>query len=80
MGTTPLGRPSLALEHLEHGDLFRRQRIALDRLKVCGLGKPTIYGNRRGGDRIILLTGYGGTLSRFAGEGDQDPVGRVSYH
>ena len=44
MGAAPLGRPSLALEHLEHGDLFRRQGIALDRLQMSDLRQPAVCG------------------------------------
>jgi hypothetical protein len=39
----PRVRPSLALEHFEHRDLGRRQRIALDRLEVHGL-QATVAG------------------------------------
>ena len=70
MGPSPLGRPSLAPEHFEHGDLLCGQRIALDRLQVRGLSNPTVYGDRQGGIRIMLLPGHRGTLSRPAGESD----------
>jgi hypothetical protein len=32
--------PSFALEHLEHGDVFRIERIAFDQLKMHGLKAP----------------------------------------
>lgn len=72
VGATPLGRPSLALKHLKHGDLFSRQRIALDRLHMRSLLEQAVCDNRRGGNRIMLLPEHGGTQSCSLGEGDQD--------
>ena len=70
MGAAPLGRPPLALEHLEHGDLLRRQRIALDRLQMRGLRQPIVRGGHVTGSRIMLHLGHGATVSRCVGEGD----------
>ena len=48
MGAATLLRPTLALEHLEHSDLFRRQGITLDRLQVRGFGQQLVRGGTRG--------------------------------
>ncbi len=69
MGAAPLGRPPLAFEHLEHGDLFCRQGIALDRLQVCGFGQQPVRGGTRGGIGMMLRPGHGGTVPRCGGEG-----------
>ena len=65
MGATALGRPSLALEHLEHlehADLFRRQGIAFHRLRMRSLRRPAVHGDTRGGIGIMLCPGHGATV------------------
>ena len=71
MGAPPLRRPSLTLERFEHGDLFRRQGITLDRLQMRGLRQPAIHGDRPTGSRIMLYLGYGTTVPYYAGGGDR---------
>ena len=61
MGAAAPGRPPLALEHPEHGDLFPRQGITLDRLQVCGFGQQPV----RSGPRMMLRSGHGPTVPRY---------------
>jgi hypothetical protein len=57
VSTTPFMVPPLPLEHLEHGNVFLVERVALDYLEMHGL-KPSLAGDRNlfWGETILDLT------------------------
>ena len=50
--------PALALEHLEQGDLFGVERIALDRLQMHGFEPPLSGGCNLFGAELFILHGH----------------------
>ena len=62
VGAAIFGRPSLALEHLEHGKFVGSKRVTLNLLQVGGLGEAPARGGSSGRIGISVRYGHGSRL------------------